>query len=205
MLKVGLTGGLASGKSTVAQMLRARGAHVLEADRLAQELMRPGQPVYYEVVRHFGKEIVEVDGSIDRARLADIVFPGRIEELNRIVHPAVIQRQEAWMEEIGRREPAAVTIVEAALIMEAGVGKRFQKLIAVTCSMEQKVARLARRLNIGLEEARAEVERRMAAQAPDEAKAKNADFVIDNSGSMERLGPQVDAVWAELKRLAAMP
>ena len=107
------------------------------------------------------------------------------------------------MEEIGRHGPTAVTIVEAALIMEAGVGKRFQKLIAVRCSMEQKVARFAKRLGIGLEEARAEVERRMAAQAPDELKVRNADFVIDNSGSIERLGPQVDAVWAELKRLAA--
>ncbi len=205
MLKVGLTGGLASGKSTVAELLQARGAHVLLADRVAQELMRPGQPVYYEVVRHFGEEIVEADGSIDRARLAGIVFPKRIEELNRIVHPAVIEKQEAWMEEIGRREPAAVAIVEAALIMEAGVGKRFQKLIAVTCSMEQKVTRFAQRLGIGLEAARAEVERRMAAQAPDELKARNADFVIDNSGSIAQLEPQVDAVWAELKRLAGTP
>ena len=202
MLKVGLTGGLACGKSTVGEMLQARDAHVLQADRLAQDLMKPGLPVYDAVVQHFGPEIVKPDGTIHRAKLAGIVFPDRIEELNKIVHPAVIQRQEEWMNEIGRREPHAVTIVEAALIVEAGAGRQFQKLIVVTCSMEQKVARFAKRLGVSDANARAEVERRMAAQAPDELKVRNADFVIDNSGSIEQLGPQVDAVWAELKRLA---
>lgn len=203
MLKVGLTGGMASGKSTVGEMLQARGAHVLQADRLAQELMKPGLPVYDAVVRHFGREIVKPDGTIHRAKLAGIVFPDRIKELNQIVHPAVIQRQEEWMNEIGAREPHAVTIVEAALIVEAGTGRQFQKLIVVTCSLEQKIERFAKRLGVSVADARAEVERRMAAQVSDEVKVKNADFVIDNSGPMEALAPQVERVWSELKRLAA--
>ncbi len=203
MLKVGLTGGMACGKSTVGEMLQARGAYVLQADRLAQELMKPGLPVYEAVVRHFGREILKEDGTIHRAKLAGIVFPNRIEELNQLVHPAVIQRQEDWMNEIGAREPHAVTIVEAALIVEAGAGRQFQKLIMVTCSQEQKIERFAKRLGVPVTAARAEVERRMAAQVADEVKVKNADFVIDNSGPLERLEPQVDKLWAELKRLAA--
>ncbi len=202
MLKVGLTGGLACGKSVVGKMFVERGAHLIEADKIAHELMRPGEPVYYQVVRHFGPEIVDIDGSIDRARLASLVFPGRVEELNRIVHPAVIRAQEEWMEEQGRRDPHAVAIVEAALIIEAGVGKRFDKLVVVTCEMEQKVERFAARLQMDAAAARAEVERRMAAQAADEVKIRNADFLIDNSGPLDQLQPQVDKVWSELKRLA---
>ena len=203
MLKAGLTGGLACGKSTVGEMLQARGAHVIQADRLAQELMKPGTPVYDAVVKHFGPEIVKPDGTIHRVKLAGIVFPNRIEELNQLVHPAVIQRQEEWMNEIGAREPHAVAIVEAALIVEAGVGRQFQKLIVVTCSAEQKIERFAKRLGVPVADARAEVERRMATQVSDEVKVKNADFVIDNSGPLERLEPQVEKLWAELKRLAA--
>ncbi len=202
MLQVGLTGGLACGKSTVGKMFVERGAHLIEADKIAHDLMRPGQPVYYEVVRHFGPEIVDIDSAIDRAKLAAIVFPDRIEELNRIVHPAVIRAQEEWMETEGHRYPQSVVIVEAALIVEAGVGTRFDKLVVVTCGMEEKVARFASRLHMDPAAVRAEVERRMAAQVPDEVKIKNADFLIDNSGPMERLQAQVDKVWSELKRLA---
>ena len=202
MLKVGLTGGLACGKSTVGEMLQARGAHVLQADRLAQELMKPGLPVYDAVVKHFGPEIVKPDGTIHRVKLAGIVFPNRVEELNKIVHPAVLQRQEEWMNEIGAREPHAVTIVEAALIVEAGAGHQFQKLIMVTCSTEQKIERFAKRLGMEASAARAEVEKRMAAQIADEEKVKSADYVIDNSGSSEELEEQVEKVWQELKKLA---
>ncbi len=202
MLKVGLTGGLACGKSTVGEMLQARGAHVLQADKLAQELMKPGLPVYDAVVKHFGPEIVKPDGTIHRVKLAGIVFPNRIEELNKIVHPAVLQRQEEWMNEIGAREPHAVTVVEAALIVEAGAGHQFQKLIVVTCSKEQKIERFAKRLGMEASAARAEVEKRMAAQIADEQKVKSADYIIDNSGSSEELEEQVEKVWQELKKLA---
>ena len=105
-LRVGLTGGLACGKSTVANMFAALGAKVIQADPIAHDLMRPGQPVYEEVVRHFGREIVQPDGAINRAKLAELVFAGgRVQELNKIVHPAVIQRQEQWMAEITERDP----------------------------------------------------------------------------------------------------
>lgn len=204
MLRVGLTGGLACGKSTVAKMMAERGACVVYADEIAHELMRPGQPVYHEVVKHFGPDIVEPDGSISRAKLADAAFgSGRVEELNRIVHPAVVRHQDEWMAEMGRKDPAAITVVEAALIFEAGVEKRFDRIVVVTCRAEQKAERLGARLQLGVEEARAEVARRAAAQWPDEKKIQAAHHVLDNSGSLADLERQVDALMSELRKLAA--
>jgi dephospho-CoA kinase len=213
LLKVGLTGGIASGKSVVGEMLVALGAHLVQADRIAHELMLPGQPVYNEVVRHFGREILHPDGSVNRARLAEIVFgppasssdptrrptSSRVEELNRLVHPAVIRSQNEWMEEMGRQDPHAVAIVEAALILESGSAKSFDRLIVVTCSDQQRVARFAARQKLNLDDARKEVERRMAAQVPEAEKIKAADYVIDNSGSLEWTREQVRAVWEKLR------
>lgn len=203
MLKVGLTGGVACGKSTVGEMFVARGAKLIKADEIAHQLMRPGQPVYREVVRHFGGGIVHEDGTIDRQKLAREAFGGgRVEELNRLVHPAVIAHQERWMEEEAARHRDAVVIVEAALILEAGVQKRFDKIIMVTCRPEQKAARFAERQGITLEAARQEVERRQAAQRSDEDKIRAADYVIDNSGARAETDRQVDQVFRELKQLA---
>jgi dephospho-CoA kinase len=209
MLKVGLTGGIAAGKSVVGEMLVGLGAHLVQADRIAHSLMQPGEPVYNEVVRHFGREILNPDGSVNRSKLAEVAFgpanspegnrASRIEELNRIVHPVVIRSQDAWMEEMGRQDPQAVAIVEAALILEAGLAKRFDRLIVVTCSAEQRVDRFAARQKIDLETARKEVVRRMAAQLPDEEKSKAADHVIDNSGSLDQTREQVRGVWEKLK------
>lgn len=206
MLKVGLTGGIAAGKSVVGELFVGLGAHLIHADQIAHELMMPGQPVYEEVIRHFGHDILDPDGTINRARLAEAAFgklnsipPQRVGELNRIVHPAVIRAQEDWMEEIGRRDPHAIAIVEAALILEAGAGKRFDRLVVVTCSEKQRVTRFAARQKISLETARQEVARRMAAQLPDAEKIKVADFVIDNSGSLDGTREQVNGVWAKLK------
>src|SRR6266849_131904 len=205
MLKVGLTGGIASGKSVVGEMLVALGAHLVQADRIAHQLMLPGQPVYNEVVRHFGGGILNPDLSVNHAKLAEAAFgsaasafPSRIEELNRIVHPAVIRSQEGWMEEMGRQDPHAVAIVEAALILEAGMAKRFDRLIVVTCSEEQRVARFAASQKLDPEAARKEVNRRMAAQLPEAEKVKAADCVIDNSGSLDHTGKQVTQVWRQL-------
>jgi dephospho-CoA kinase len=208
MLKVGLTGGIAAGKSVVGEMFVALGAHLVQADRIAHSLMQPGEPVYNEVVRHFGREILNPDLSVNRAKLAEVAFgpanapegsrASRIEELNRIVHPVVIRSQDDWMQEMGRQDPHAVAIVEAALILEAGVAKRFDRLIVVTCGAEQRVARFAARQKIDLETARKEVTRRMAAQLPDEEKIKAADHVIDNSGSLDQTRDQVRAVWKQL-------
>ena len=203
MLKVGLTGGVACGKSTIGQMLVARGAHLVRADDIAHQLMQPGQAVYEKVRQHFGPSIVHQDGSIDRLKLAEAAFgAGRVEELNRIVHPAVIDYQNRWMEETGGREADTVVIVEAALILEAGVAGRFDKLIVVTCRAEQKPERFAARQKLPLDAARAEVERRSAAQVPDEEKTRAADYVIDNSGNIAAAERQVDALWPELQQLA---
>lgn len=213
MLKVGLTGGIASGKSAVGEMLVALGGHLVQADRIAHSLMQPGEAVYNEIVRHFGGEILNPDGSINRARLAEAAFgpaaedagkrASRVEELNRIVHPVVIRSQEEWMQEMGRQDPHAVAIVEAALILEAGVGKRFDRLVVVTCNAEQRVARFAARQKIDLEAAEKEVARRMAAQLPDEEKIKAADYVIDNSGPLEQTREQARKVWKHLSIEAA--
>ena len=212
MLKVGLTGGIASGKSVVGEMFVTLGAKLVQADRIAHTLMQPGQAVYNEVVRHFGRDILNPDGSVNRARLADAAFgskpsekdkSSRVEELNRIVHPAVIRSQEDWMEEMGRQDPHAIAVVEAALILEAGAGKRFDRLIVVTCNREQRAARFAARQKIDLEAARKEVTRRMAAQLPDEEKIKAADYLIDNSGSLDQTRAQVREVWGQLQDRAS--
>ncbi len=209
MLKVGLTGGIASGKSVVGEMFVALGAHLIQADAIAHQLMQRGEAVYQEVVRHFGSAILNPDGTVNRARLAEAAFgvsseskSSRIEELNQIVHPAVIKRQDEWMEEIGRRDLKAIAIVEAALILEAGVTKRFDKIVVVTCHPEQRIQRWASRLGVDEETARHEVGRRMAAQLPDEDKIRAAQFVIDNSGSLDETRKQVAKVYAELKRAA---
>lgn len=205
MLRLGLTGGIASGKSVVGEMFVKLGAQLIQSDAVSHALMQPGCTVYEEVVRRFGREILSADGSVNRSRLAAVAFgapggaPPRIKELNEIVHPAVIAHENEWMEEIGRRDPNAIVIVEAALILEAGVGGRFDRLIVVTCHPEQRILRFARRVGISEDEARAEVTRRMAAQIPDEEKVKAADFVIDNSGSLDATEQQVKRVFAELR------
>jgi dephospho-CoA kinase len=203
VLRVGLTGGVACGKSTVARMFADLGARITDADAITHELYRPGQDVYHELVKRFGQEIVKPSGELDRAKLAAAAFDGgRVEELNKIVHPAVIRQQEQWMREIGAKDPYAVAIVEAALIFEAGAKDRFDKIIVVTCKPAQKIARFAQRTGMSKEEAQADVERRHKAQMPDEQKARRADFVIDNSGPVEATRHQVERIHAELKVLA---
>jgi dephospho-CoA kinase len=209
LLKVGLTGGIASGKSVVGEMFVALGAHLIQADAIAHELMQPGEDVYREVVRHFGEGILNPDGTVNRARLAEMAFGvregndlSRVQELNEIVHPAVIRRQEAWMAEVGRSDPRAVAVVEAALILEAGAAESFDRLLVVTCRPEQRVQRWAARVGVDVGTARREVERRMAAQFPDETKIEAADYVIDNSGSLDETQKRVKQVYGELKREA---
>jgi dephospho-CoA kinase len=202
MLRVGLTGGVACGKTTVAQMLRTRGAHILLADELAHELMNPGEAVYARVVERFGREILNADGSISRPKLAELAFAGRIQELNAIVHPAVLEAEDRWMDEVGQRDPGAITVCEAALLYEAGGHERFDRIIVVTCPLESKVRRFAQRSGISLEAARADVERRISAQWPDEAKVARADYVIENSGALEATEQQVEKVWRQLLRAA---
>jgi dephospho-CoA kinase len=204
LLKVGLTGGIAAGKSSVGEMFVALGAHLIQADAIAHQLMQPGEAVYQEVVKRFGAGILDQNGEINRARLAEAAFgtPSRIKELNQIVHPPVIRKHDEWMEELGCRDPHAIAIVEAALVLEAGLVDHFDRMVVVTCKPEQRIERWAQRMKVDTETARKEVVRRMAAQLPDEEKIKAADFVIDNSGLLDATNQQVKSIYENLKKQA---
>jgi len=201
MLRVGLTGGVACGKSTIAAMMVKRGAHFLQADGLAHQLYEPGTATYDAVVQRFGREILNENGTINRTRLANLVFPDRIDELNAVVHPEVVKRQNSWMAEVERQDPNGVAVVEAALLIEAGAHKDFDKIIVVTCDNERKVENFAHRAKVPLETARFEVTRRSAAQFTDEEKARHADYIIDNSGSLADAEERVENIWQELLTL----
>jgi dephospho-CoA kinase len=228
MLRVGLTGGLGSGKSTAAQRFAALGAVVFYADEIGRQLMQPGEAVYAAIVARFGQSVVSRDGTdgspcgtLDRATLARIAFggaeqnAGRLEELNAIVHPAVIARQAELIDEAVARDANAVAIVESALIFETKFGgeggcrRRFDKLIFVRASEELKIARFIARAAGGKtlnEEARrameAEARRRIARQIETERNAVNCDYVLTNDGSVEQLQAQADALWPVLKAAA---
>ncbi|GGA70003.1 dephospho-CoA kinase [Edaphobacter acidisoli] len=220
MLRVGLTGGLGSGKSTVARIFAAHGAHVFSSDAMGRELMEPGQQVYAAIVAHFGPGIVLPDGHLDRPALGKIAFAeGRVEELNAIIHPAVIERQAELAEEIFASEPNAVVVVESALILETKHGgtkhggedrwrNRFDKLVLVTAPEEIKIARFVARSagpdttpekQTALED---EARRRLAQQIPDDQKAALCDYVLTNDGSLQELEWQVDQLWPILQTLA---
>ena len=218
MLRVGLTGGLGSGKSTVATMLRELGAQVIEADELGRALMEPGQAVYEQIVQTFGPGVVTADGRLDRSRLAKLAFEGgRLHELNAIVHPAVIAEQQRWLEEVFARDPAAVAVVESALIFEverdarvrgeqegvlADWRNRFDHIIVLTAPDEVKIARYAARAATAGSDHEAAVRDahvRLARQIPDAEKAARADFVIENTGDLAGLRGRVESVWEKLK------
>jgi dephospho-CoA kinase len=211
-LRVGLTGGLASGKTTVAEMFAARGAYIMYADRAAHEAMQPGELAYQEVLKTFGESVLNADGSINRKKLAELAFGnGRITELNRIVHPAVRDRMERWMEETAEFDQRAIMIFEAALILEAGLGKYFHKLIVVKSRPEQKLERFLSRVvdaSAMEPEERGRVlrdaERRIGAQLSDQEKAAAADYLIDNSGTRAETERQVNAIYKELQKLAGL-
>jgi len=202
-MKIGLTGGVACGKSTVAKLFAELGARVIDADKIVHELYRKGESVPEELVKRFGKEILGADGEIDRRRLAAMAFEGgRVQELNSIVHPAVGVRQQQWLREVAVGQPDAIAVVEATLTLEAGGKARFDKIVVVTCLPEQKVVRYAARAGISAAEARTEVERRSKAQWSDEEKARLADYVIDNSGALDQTRRQVERIYTELRAVA---
>ena len=200
MLRVGLTGGIASGKSTVAARMRELGLTVLNADLLAHQLMEPGQPAYDDVVREFGRDVLAADGTVDRKKLGEIVFrdAAKRERLNAIVHPRVIQAREEQLKQMEAQDPRGIAIVEAALLIEAGYSKKLDRLIVCSCRPEQQMERLRRR---GLSED--EARQRIAAQLPLEEKLRLADDVVDCSGTIEESRRQTDELVARLRKLAA--
>jgi dephospho-CoA kinase len=226
MLLVGLTGGLGSGKSTAARLFEALGAKVLQSDAIGRDLMEPGQDVYAAIVDHFGNGVVLADGRLDRSALAKIAFAdGRVEELNAIIHPAVIARQVELSHAISQSNPRAVVIVESALIFETRYGEsshggkpatdgapwknRFDKIILVTAPEEVKVARFVARCAAGeaiSAECRAKLEAearlRLSQQIPDEQKSALCDYVLTNDGPVKELEWQVDQLWPILKAAA---
>jgi dephospho-CoA kinase len=205
MLRVGLTGGLGSGKSTVAGMFEQLGAAVISADQLGRRLMQPGEPVFAAIVQRFGPAVVRGDGSLDRKALARLAFQdNQADALNHIVHPAVVDAEEEWMRGVFAADAARVAIVESALIFEVekwgtapGWAQRFDKLILVTVPDEVKVERFVARMS-GSEGAEADARARIAAQIPDQEKAARCDFVIDNTGSVEQTRKIVEAIYREL-------
>jgi dephospho-CoA kinase len=218
MLRVGLTGGLGSGKSTVAAMLRELGAHVIESDEMGRALMEPGQGAFAEIVRVFGSGVVTADGRLDRARLAEVAFKGgRVKELNGIIHPAVIEAQRRWMDELFAADPGAVAVVVSALIFEverdareggkataayADFRKRIDRLVLVTAPDDDKIDRFVERVaksGTDREKAEADARARLAHQIPDAEKVGRADYVLENNGDIEALRRQVETLWLVLR------
>lgn len=203
-MRVGLTGGLGSGKSTVAKMLAQRGAHILSADELGRQLMQPGQKVFDQIVARFGPNVLTPDGSLNRAVLAQMAFQGgRVDELNAIVHPAAIALQGHLGDEILAQNPQAIVVVESALIFETKYGgnwrKRFDRMVVVCAPDKLKIARFLARSpggdHIALE---AEARRRLAQMIPDGDKVHRADYVLRNDSTLDHLESQVARLWLSL-------
>jgi dephospho-CoA kinase len=201
MAYFGLTGGVASGKSTVAQMLEGLGARIIDADRVGHELLRASRATYDELLRGFGNEILDSTGEIDRRRLGAIVFadPAKLRDLNAILHPRIMARVEDLAAQYHAESASAVIVVDAALLFEAGIGGRFTKVLVVWCSPEQQIERLMAKTGLSPQEAK----QRIAAQMPVDQKRRRADYEIDSSGSLENTRAQVEALYPELQRLAS--
>ena len=199
MLRVGLTGGLACGKSFVGAELARLGCFLIQADELGHEVLAPGGEAYPTVVQEFGEEILAPDRNIDRRKLAARVFhsPADLARLNAIVHPEVVRREEELASEFAAREPHGIAVVEAAILIETGSYRRFDRIILVTCLEEQQVERALRREGAVLDDIRA----RLSRQMPLEEKRKFADFVINTSGERPDTLRQTQAVYRALRSI----
>jgi dephospho-CoA kinase len=200
MLKVGLTGGIASGKSTVSEIFANLGAKILDADEVAREVLLPGQPAWTRLRQVFGEEFFHPDGTVKRKQLRKLVFadPEKRKQLNEIVHPEVIKeinrRSESW----SSSDQAGVLLVDVPLLLEVGVANRFDKVVVVYASESVQIKRLLQRDGISEEEAK----QALSAQMPLGKKVEQADYVIDNNGTPEETQAQVEEVWQELLVLA---
>ena len=200
MLIVGLTGGVASGKTAVSEVLKEEGAYIIDADQIARELVQPHRPAWNELVRTFGKEILQEDGSIDRKKLAEMVFvdPNQRELLNRILHPLITGEMDRRTREIGQKNSEAIVVIDAPLLIELGYHRKRDKLIVVTSTQGQQIERLKERAGLNSEAAL----RILSSQMPLEEKVKLADIVIRNEGSLDETKKRAREVFQELKKLA---
>ena len=201
MLRVGLTGGIATGKTTVGQMFIDLGCHLIDSDEIAHKLFEPGQDVHSAVIKAFGPHIVASDGTIDRKILGDIVFNDSAAraKLNILVHPAIIRRQQEFLNNISRTDPKGIGIVSAALMVEIGTYKNYDKVIVLSCPPDVQRMRLKSRSALSDEQ----IEARIAAQMPVEEKVKRADFVIDTSTDLATTRRQVEMTNSKLREFAA--
>jgi dephospho-CoA kinase len=199
MLKVGLTGSIAVGKSHVAAIFSELGCHVLDADVTAREVVEVGSEGLKKIAETFGKEVLKVDGTLDRNKLGAIVFEDEEKRklLNSILHPIIITKYDEQMRIWESKDPNSIGIVDAALMIESGSYKRFDKLIVVHCQTDVQLSRLMNRNNLTKEEAL----RRISSQMPQEEKKSYADFLIDTSGSFEETRKQVEDIYERLKAI----
>jgi len=199
MLRVGLTGSIAVGKSFVCDVLRGVGVHVLDADQTARDVVAPGTKGLAGIVEAFDYEILRPDGSLDRSKMAKLVFTDEVKRklLNSIVHPLVIEAQDRWIQEIELRDPSGIAVIDAALMIESGGYKRFDKLVVVWCRPEIQLARLMDRS--GLDES--EAQQRIAAQMPQDEKKRYADHLIDTSAGFDDTRRQTLKLVDELRSL----
>lgn len=198
MLNVGLTGGIASGKSTVARMLVAEGAVLIDLDEMAHAVQEREGKVWREIVRHFGPEILAPDGKIDRRRLGECVFADRkkLDLLNSLVHPAVFEQWRRRLEEIRMTQPEAIVLSDIPLLIEAGLQPMVDLVLVVYLPPEKQIARLMARDGYSRQEAA----RRLASQMPIEEKLAYADIVVRNDGSLEETRAAAGEAWEELKK-----
>jgi dephospho-CoA kinase len=197
LIRVGLTGGYASGKSLVAREFERLGCRLIYADKLGHEVMLPGGPAYQPILSEFGNSILDEDSSIDRKKLADIVFhqPALLEKLNGIVHPAVFVREDALAAAYAAEDPMAIVVIEAAILIETGHYRTLNRLVLVSCPEELQIARGMKRDHVPREEALERIRRQM----PLDEKRRYADYIIDTSGTKEHTFQQTEAVYASLK------
>jgi len=200
MLKIGLTGSIAVGKSFVLGVLRELGARTIDADQVARDCVEPGTPGLAAVVSEFGSGVLQTDGTLDRAKLGAVVFDdeAKRQKLNSILHPFIIARQDEIVRRWESETPNAIAVIDAALMIESGGYKRFDKLIVVHCQSEIQIQRLMKRNGLSREEA----ELRVKSQIPQDEKVKYADYLVDTSGEFAATRAQVELLWQTLQTLA---
>ncbi len=200
MILVGLTGGVATGKSTVARMFERCGAHIIDADLLARQVVEPGKPAWRAIVKAFGPQILNADRTLNRAALGEIVFRNKVKlrRLERLIHPPVARKQERLAKTFARTHPQAVIVYEVPLLFEAGVDRRVDRIVVVAANREIQIARLKRRNGF----TRTEALRRIKSQLPIEQKAAAADYLLDGRTPRPRLAVQVKRLYRELRKLA---